>query len=142
MVLDDHWEALEADFSRFHGRRLIAAVFGDEALAPAELYSLIVQLPDDSAFARAVSVATGRFLPQERHLAAQFNLLHQLLDVSIQAATGGKAHAQPLAVFLEVERGAPPVADRVKPRTMRDWMRALGAFTAGVPLPPDRGGER
>lgn len=117
-------------------------MFGDEALAPAELYSLITKLPDDSAFARVVATATGRYLPQELHRAAELNLLHQILDVSIQAATGGKAKAPDFEEFLRPGAAAAAEPDPpAKPRTMRDWMRALGAFTAGVPLPPARGGE-
>lgn len=113
-------------------------MFGDEALAPAELYSLITKLPDDSAFARAVAAVTGRYLPQELHRAAELNLLHQILDVTIQAATGGKGRAPDFEAFMRAGSTAAVAEAPRKPRSMRDWMRALGAFTEGVPLPPEQ----
>ncbi len=121
-------------------------MFGGEALAPAELYSLITKLPDDSAFARVVAATTGRYLPQDLHRAAELNLLHQVLDVTIQAATGGKGRAPAFEEFLSPAAADPePSLDPgppAKPRTMSDWLSALGAFSAGVPMPPERGGEQ
>lgn len=127
---------MEFDFSRYHGRRLVTSMWGDEALPWPELRSLILQLPDESAFARSIAAERGQRTDRAVAEAAQLVLLHALVG----AWSDGRKMT-PLPELLEQIRGTavPRQEQPTKPRSMRDWMAALGPMAAGVPPPPTKG---
>lgn len=91
-------------------------------MPPAELVALVKHLPEDSA----LSAAMG----QVRAQALELILIHGILDVVTAFASGGRTRAPTIEELLD-----PPQVDerRGKPRTVNDWVQALGALTEGAP---------
>lgn len=56
-LLEEHWDALDADFQRFYGLDLAAACWGPEEIGLRRLHVLIQHLPTDSALSRSMGWA-------------------------------------------------------------------------------------
>lgn len=58
-VLDDNWDAIEADFQRFYGLDLTECVFGEEPLALRRIQVLVSHLPKESMLVQLNSAEDG-----------------------------------------------------------------------------------
>ncbi len=112
-------------------------MYGPGPLSLAELCSHIRYLPEDSALARALAAEHGQLPADTTRWIAQMRVLHMLLDVTWRVNTKRHDPAPPLSHFLNHTNPQPPPEPERKPRTMRDWLKALGPWAEGVPPPPD-----
>ena len=114
-------------------------MFGPAQLSAPELRSIISNLPPGSAFERSVAKSLGRPTSEDWFRSALLRLIHSLIDVTLQIGTRGKVKAAPLQKMLAIaDSSTTKRAEPEKPRTFRQWFHALGAFTDGVPPPPER----
>lgn len=103
----------------------------------AELASHIKGLPEESAFARSLAERQGQLPAPTARWLAELRVAHMALDVATRVNTKGNKPAPPLSHFLAVPAAVPDrPAESPKPRTLREWARALAPL-GGVAPPPD-----
>lgn len=114
-------------------------MFGFDPMPMAELSSHIRHLPEESALARSLAADQGQLPAATARWVAEMRVAHMLLDITTRVNTKGNQPAPKLSHFLTTSAPpSTPSAPPQKPRTMRDWLSALGPWADGVPPPPDK----